>query len=135
MSITYDVEPDLSLEGYLDILKRSTLAERRRTGNRERLARILENSDIIVTARTSEGQLIGLSRSVSDFGEVIYVADLCVDTAFQGQAVGNTLLEKSREEAGGDEVRLILLSAPAAMEYYPKVGLEHLGNCFGTPKL
>jgi len=135
MPISYNLEPDLSLEGYLDILKRSTLAERRRTRNRERLARILENSDIIVTARTSEGQLIGLSRSVSDFGEVIYVADLCVDTAFQGQGVGNTLLEKSREEAGGDEVRLILLSAPAAMEYYPKVGLEHLGNCFGTPKL
>lgn len=85
MPISYNLEPDLSLEGYLDILKRSTLAERRRTRNRERLARILENSDIIVTARTSEGQLIGLSRSVSDFGEVIYVADLCVDTAFQGQ--------------------------------------------------
>jgi len=135
MPISYNLEPDLSLEGYLDILKRSTLAERRRTQNHERLARILKNSDLIVTARTNEGQLIGLSRSVSDFGEMIYVADLCVDTAFQGQGVGKNLLDKSREEAGGDEVRLILLSAPAAMDYYPKVGLEHLGNCFGTPKL
>lgn len=135
MSITYSLEPGLSLEDYLDILKRSTLAERRRTENHERLARILKNSDLIVTARTSKGQLIGLSRSVSDFGEMIYVADLCVDTVFQGQGVGKKLLERSREEAGGDEVRLILLSAPAAMDYYPKVGLEHLGNCFGTPKL
>ena len=135
MSITYGVEPDLLLEDYLDILKRSTLAERRRTENHERLARILKNSDLIVTARDGEGQLIGLSRSVTDFGEMIYVADLCVDRALQGQGVGKTLLERSREEAGGDEVRLILLSAPAAMDYYPKVGLEHLGNCFGTPKL
>ncbi len=135
MDLTYQLEPSLSVEDYADVLKRSTLAERRRIDDPARIEKILGNSDITVTARNSAGVLVGLARSVSDFGDVVYVADLCVDQETQGQGIGKALLGRTRQEAGGEAVRLILLSAPAAMDYYPKVGLENLDNCFGTPKV
>jgi hypothetical protein len=40
-------------------------------------------------------------------------------------------VRKTQEAAGGDEVMLLLISAPAAMDYYPKIGLRRFSNAFG----
>jgi ribosomal protein S18 acetylase RimI-like enzyme len=52
-----------------------------------------------------------------------------VDKAYQRRGIGDALLTQVRQ-ALGPEVSLILLSAPTAMGYYPKVGFTAADNAF-----
>jgi hypothetical protein len=38
-------------------------------------------------------------------------------------------------EVSGDQTMLILLAAPAAREYYPKVKMDRFEHCFIRPRI
>ncbi len=119
---------------FQSLLRRSTLGERRPVDELERLARMLERSDIVVTARNLEsGLLVGLSRCVSDFAYCCYCSDLAVDEHYQRQGIGKRLLELSRA-AAGDECNFLLVAAPKARDYYPHLGMQPVDACFSWPR-
>ncbi|MCK9372816.1 MAG: GNAT family N-acetyltransferase [Sulfuricurvum sp.] len=120
MLITYQITPNLSTEDFIDILNRSTLGERRPVDDLECIASMLKNADIIVTAIANE-KIVGVARAVTDFSYCCYLSDLAVDASCQHQGIGKQLIQKVREPLGA-KCKLILLSAPAAVEYYPKIG-------------
>lgn len=120
MFITYQITPNLSTENFIDILNRSTLGERRPVDDLECIESMLKNADIIVTAIADE-KIVGVARAVTDFSYCCYLSDLAVDVSFQHQGIGKMLIRKIREQLGS-KCKLILLSAPAAVEYYPKIG-------------
>jgi len=120
LTITYQIAPDLSTEAFIDILERSTLGERRPVNDLECIESMIKNADIIVTA-TADGKIVGVARAVTDFSYCCYLSDLAVDVGFQHQGIGKKLIRKVREQLG-TKCKLILLSAPAAVEYYPKIG-------------
>lgn len=120
MNITYQITPDLSSEAFIDILNRSTLGERRPVDDMECIESMIKNADIIVTAIADE-KIVGVARAVTDFSYCCYLSDLAVDTSFQHQGIGKQLIQKVHEQLGA-KCKLILLSAPAAVEYYPKIG-------------
>ncbi len=126
---SYAVEPSLEPAEFIAVLESSGLASRRPTSDPARIARMIGNASIIVTARV-QGQLIGVSRAISDHAFCIYVSDLAVDRASQGRGIGRELLRRSHEEAGSSITDLILLSAPEAEAFYPHIGLRHSPNCF-----
>lgn len=130
--IVYDVEPGLSADEFIDVLVRSTLAERRPVADRVRIAKMLAQADLIVTARGG-GRLVGVSRAITDFSYCTYLSDLAVDERFQRRGIGQMLLRKTHEAAGLDTM-LILLSAPAAESYYPHIGLQKHGSCWIAPR-
>ncbi|UEM23204.1 GNAT family N-acetyltransferase [Skermanella mucosa] len=132
--IRFRCEPDLSPVEFIDVLRRSGLAERRPVDQPERISRMLAQADLIVTARDGDN-LIGVARSVTDFSYCCYLSDLAVDRQWQGRGIGRVLMTRTRTAAGGDAVRCILLSAPAAIEFYEKVGLERHPNCFDFTNL
>ncbi len=125
--ISYSIENDLSPEEFKSVLIRSTLGERRPVDNFERIRKMVENSNIIVTARDN-GLLIGVSRSVSDLAFCTYLSDLAVDVNYQKLGIGKELIRRTKLEA--PEAKLILLAAPAAREYYPKIGMPQFEYCF-----
>ena len=57
--IDYRIEPNLAPEEFLEVLTRSTLAERRPVDDPARIRAMLAGASIIVTARDS-GKLIGV---------------------------------------------------------------------------
>jgi len=130
--IEYQVEPNLSVEQYLDVLIRSELAERRPVDDHDKLTKMIRNADIVVTART-EGRLVGIARSMSDFAHATYLADLVVDQAFQKQGIGRELIARTHEAAGKHTI-LLLLAAPKAASYYPHVGMEKHDSCWIIPR-
>ncbi|MEC8027801.1 MAG: GNAT family N-acetyltransferase, partial [Pseudomonadota bacterium] len=69
----------------------------------------------------------------SDRAWACYLADLAVTETYQGQGVGRAMVDSIRAEIG-DRVSLILLSAPAAMTYYPHIGFDKLENAFIMPR-
>jgi predicted N-acetyltransferase YhbS len=128
MSLTYQREPALSSEEFIDILVRSTLAERRPVDNPPVVRAMLENADVIVTARL-DGLLVGVSRAISDFAYCTYLADLAVDVKCQGQGIGRELIRLTHE-AAGLHTSLILLAAPKAQTYYPHIGMTRHDSCW-----
>jgi predicted N-acetyltransferase YhbS len=127
-AITYAIEPDLSAEEFVNVLERSTLAERRPISEAATIAGMLEHADLIVTARTG-GSLVGVSRALTDFSYCTYLSDLAVDVEFQGRGIGRELVRRTHE-AAGRHTSLILLAAPKARTYYPHIGMRQHDSCW-----
>lgn len=133
-TIRYDVEPSLSPDEFVDVLRRSTLADRRPVEEPETIKAMLAHAGVIVTARTAEGRLVGVSRAISDFAYCTYLSDLAVDEAFQKQGIGKALIRMTHDRAGR-HTTLILLAAPAARTYYPRIGMQSHDSCWLTPRV
>lgn len=110
---------DLDLDEVLNVYRSSGLGERRPIEDRERMAAMLRNANLVVVCRV-DGELVGIARSVSDFSYVTYLSDIAVARAYQRAGMGRALIEATQREAPG--VKIVLLSAPAAAEYYPHIG-------------
>ncbi|WP_339924078.1 GNAT family N-acetyltransferase [uncultured Cyclobacterium sp.] len=126
-SITYQAEPELNAVDFQKLLIASTLGERRPVGELERLEKMLTHSDLILTAR-EEGKLVGIARAVSDHCYCTYLSDLAVHRDHQNMGIGKMLVKLSK--ATFPLANLILLSAPKAIAYYPKIGMKKHENCF-----
>ncbi len=125
--IEYAIEQNLSVPEFRDILIRSTLGERRPVNEPDRLQKMLDHGNPIVTAR-DQGRLIGVSRSLTDFLYCTYLSDLAVDAGYQQKGIGKELIRRTKLET--PKAKLILLSAPAAISYYPKIGMTHHEFCY-----
>jgi len=129
MDISIASEPKISVDEFVDVLTRSTLNERRPVDDVERLAGMIQHADVMVTACNGNGLLIGVSRAISDFHYCTYLSDLAVDKDYQRRGIGKQLIDKTHALAGR-KTTLILLSAPAAREYYPHIGMEQHDSCW-----
>ena len=118
--IAYRTGNNLDLAAIIDLYKASTLGARRPIGDPERMAAMLKNANIIVTAWDGD-LVVGISRALSDFSYVTYLADLAVRASHQRAGIGRELIRRTRQEAG-PTASLILLAAPAAVDYYPHIG-------------
>jgi predicted N-acetyltransferase YhbS len=132
MSVKYQLEPDLTTEELIDVLVRSTLAERRPVSERETIRAMLKNADVIVTARL-DGLLVGVSRAITDFAYCTYLSDLAVDVQHQRHGIGRELIRRTHE-AAGLHTTLILLAAPKAQTYYPHIGMTKHESCWIIPR-
>ena len=101
---------------------------RRPTTDLTRIERMFSNANLVISA-WHDGKLVGVCRALTDFSYCCYLSDLAVDKAYQKHGIGKALIARV-QQAIGDEAALILLSAPEAMEYYPKVGFEKVENAF-----
>lgn len=125
--VEYQFESSLSVQEFRDVLIRSTLGERRPIDDDERLEKMLHHANLIITAREN-GVLIGVSRALTDFAFCTYLSDLAVDANYQKGGIGKELIRRTKVAA--PEAKLILLAAPAAREYYPKIGMTKFEHCF-----
>lgn len=93
--LTYQVEKNLSVEEFTEVLVNSTLGERRPIDEPDRIAKMLEHGNLIVTARFN-GKLVGVARSLTDFLYCTYLSDLAVDDQFQKQGIGKELIRLTK---------------------------------------
>jgi len=124
-------EDGLDVEAFIDLLQRSGLAARRPVADRPRMAAMAEKASLVVTAR-EDGRLVGIARSLTDFAYCCYVSDLAVDAARQRLGIGRRLLAETRRHLH-PAARLFLISAPAAVSYYERLGLPRIGDAFDVP--
>ena len=121
--IEYRDNATITAEQAIDLYKRSTLGERRPIHNVQTFEAMLKNANLTVTAWDGE-ILVGISRSLTDFAYVAYLADLAVDQQYQRSGIGKQLIEKTKSRLG-PECMIVLLAAPKANEYYEHIGFEH----------
>ncbi|MGH8201058.1 MAG: GNAT family N-acetyltransferase [Steroidobacteraceae bacterium] len=123
MTINYLDDATISVAAAIDLYKRSTLADRRPIHRADIFEGMLKNSNLIITA-WSGARLIGISRALTDFTYVAYLADLAVDADFQKQGIGTQLIGETRRRLM-PECMIVLVSAPNANGFYPKIGFEN----------
>ena len=127
-TITYRSDVKISADQFIDVLKRSTLAERRPIHDLTRIENMLHHGNILVTAWAGD-LLVGVSRALSDFAFCCYLSDLAVDESYQKQGIGKQLIHETHA-VSGLHTTLILLAAPKAANYYPKINMERFTDCF-----
>ncbi len=125
MQIDYRTNANLSAEQLAAVFDKSGI--RRPTGDLSRLQQMIDNANLTVTAWDEE-KLVGVARALTDFVWCCYVSDLAVDEEYQHQGIGRELLRQIQSQIESEEATLLLLSAPEAMEYYPKIGLKPIQN-------
>ncbi len=119
--IRYETNASLTPEQFIRILQAAGL-QGRPLNDREAVADMLANANLTITAWDGDNP-IGVARSVTDFTYCCYLSDLAVDKACQSKGIGKQLIRETQARLG-PKCKLILLSAPAATGYYPKIGME-----------
>ncbi|WP_040206024.1 GNAT family N-acetyltransferase [Neobacillus jeddahensis] len=128
--ITFKVGAAVTPEELSNVFKSSGI--KRPVDDLPRLQRMIEQADLIVTAWDQQA-LVGVARAVTDFSYCCYLSDLAVDKNYQKRGIGKELVKRVQDQIG-DEVTLLLLSAPSAMEYYPLIGFNKVENGFMIPR-
>jgi predicted N-acetyltransferase YhbS len=121
--ITYKDNAKISVEQAINLYVRSTLGERRPIDSPETFEAMLKNANLTLSAWDGE-KLIGISRTLTDFAYVAYLADLAVDQDYQRQGIGKQLIEETKMHLGPN-CTIVLLAAPKANDYYRHIGFEH----------
>ena len=125
--IEYQLEHDLDPGEFRELLIASTLGERRPVDDPERILAMVKNANLIVTARHQQ-RLVGVARSLSDFTFATYLSDLAVDRQYQKKGIGKELIRQTKLAV--PQSKVILLAAPAAIHYYPRIGMTPFEYCF-----
>ena len=132
MNIEYKLSPNITSSEFIEVLKNSTLGERRPIDDLKTIQGMIENADIIVSA-IIDNKIIGVARAVTDFNYCCYLSDLAVDKQYQKQGIGKKLISKVQEQLN-DKCKIILLSAPDATQYYPKIGFTQHNSAWTLGK-
>jgi len=128
IDIFYKINQSITAEQFIDLLKKSTLAERRPVDDFPCMEGMVKNSNLMVTAWDGE-KLVGVARSMTDFHYACYLSDLAVDKNYQKQGVGKQLQVITQQQLG-DKCKLILLAAPQANTYYEHIGFSNNPRCW-----
>ena len=128
MSIEYKINAPVSTDQFIELLRESTLGERRPIEDRECMEGMVKNSNLMVTAWHGE-ELIGIARSVTDFHYACYLSDLAVHRKYQKTGVGKKLQNITQEKLGS-KCKLILVAAPSANSYYEHIGFSNNQRCW-----
>lgn len=126
--VTYQTEPDLPPSEFIRVLAELGLGAQRPLADAPRIAAMLANAGLILTARL-DGKLIGVARCITDSVWCAYISELAVSPAAQGLGVGRDLLEHARAKLGPD-VGIILASVPEASGFYERAGMTRLPDAF-----
>jgi GNAT superfamily N-acetyltransferase len=131
MNINYEIDRAITDVEFVDLLRRSTLAERRPVDDANCVKDMLLNANLLCTAWDGP-TLVGVARSVTDFAYCCYLSDLAVDQDYQKKGSGRELIRLTQSKLGS-RAKLILLSAPKAEEYYPKIGFDSRQSAWIIP--
>lgn len=124
--IHYSDDTKVNAKDVATVFKNSGI--RRPFEDLDRIQRMIDQADVIITAWIDD-KMIGVARAITDFSYCCYLSDLAIDADYQKEGIGKELVKQVQDKIG-DQCSLILLSAPGAMEYYPKIGFDKVDNAF-----
>jgi predicted N-acetyltransferase YhbS len=126
MEITYRTDIIPTPEQVIELYENAGLP--RTTQDKERIRKMVENANLMVTAWDGE-VLVGVARSITDWVWSCYLADLAIRHEYRKAGIGKQLIAITKEKVG-EQSMVLLLSVPTAMEYYPKVGFTKQESSF-----
>lgn len=119
-------EERLTAKEYIDFLKRTDLGSQYpKERFRERIKKLVTNVNLSLTARTPEGEIVGVLFGLTDYAYWLYITDLGVDREYVRQGIGSALMKKAHEIAGGEkDVAVYLIANENAIPFYESLGMK-----------
>lgn len=119
-------EERVSAEEYIDFLKRTDLGSQYpKERFAERIAKLVNNVSISLVARNENGLIVGVLFGLTDYVYWLYVTDLGVDRAYEGQGIGRRLMKTALDKAGGEkDIAVYLIANENAVPFYEKLGMK-----------
>jgi ribosomal protein S18 acetylase RimI-like enzyme len=119
-------EERLTAKEYIDFLKRTDLGSQYpKERFRERIKKLVTNVNLSLTARTPEGEIVGVLFGLTDYAYWLYVTDLGVDREYVRQGIGSALMKKAHEIAGGEkDIAVYLIANENAVPFYESLGMK-----------
>lgn len=127
-AVEYKINAPLSVDQFIELLRESTLGARRPVDDRECMAGMVNNSNLMVTAWDG-GKLVGVARSMTDFHYACYLSDLAVHEKYQKRGIGKKLQALTQQQLGA-RCKLIVVAAPDANAYYGHLGFANNPRCW-----
>lgn len=124
--ITYTDNKSQAASDVAQVFERSGI--KRPYEDHERIQRMIAHADVLIAA-WDEGQMVGVARAITDYSYCCYLSDLAVDRAYQKHGIGKELVERVQLEVG-EECSVVLISAPGAVDFYPRIGFEKSERAF-----
>jgi GNAT superfamily N-acetyltransferase len=126
--IGYQVGAKPELQAFVDLYQASSLGPRRPLDDPEIVQAMIDHTNLLVTAWEGE-LLVGLARTLTDFGYIGYLAGLVVRESHQRRGIGLELIRRTQAEMG-PRSKLLLLAAPEARDYYPRIGFREISDAW-----
>ena len=119
-------EERVTAEEYIEFLKRTDLGSQYpKERFRERIEKLVDNVSISLTARNKDDVIVGALFGLTDFAYWLYVTDLGVDRAYEGQGIGSRLMKTAHQIAGGEkDIAVYLIANEHAVAFYEKLGMK-----------
>ena len=126
MPIIHAINKVIPIDAIIEVFDSSGI--NRPTSNKKRIESMFKAADLTISAWDGD-QLVGIARSLTDFCYCCYLSDLAVRKEYQHEGIGKELVRRTRREIGPQSM-LLLLAAPSAVAYYPKLGMEKMDRAF-----
>ncbi|KGA32407.1 GNAT family N-acetyltransferase [Pectobacterium odoriferum] len=131
VDVCYKVNAPLSSQQFIELLAKTSLGPRRPLDDEAAIAGMLKHANLLVSAWQGEA-LVGIARSVTDFNFCCYLSDLAVSEDCQHAGIGKKLIQQTAQQLEKG-CKIILLAAPLAVDYYPKLGFEKHNSAWIMP--
>ena len=92
----------------------------------ELLYKALMNSHTLTTAR-DDGKLVGIGNAISDGHLVVYYPHLLVHPDYQGNGIGQMIMEEMFKTYKGFHMQMLTADGKA-IDFYSKLGFEKAGD-------
>ncbi|WP_125544776.1 GNAT family N-acetyltransferase [Levilactobacillus lindianensis] len=116
--ITYQMDAKLDAANFKDLLVRTEL--HRQINDDQKLQGMLDHADFLYTAWDGD-KVVGYVRGLTDYADVIYIADLAVDADYRHQGIARHLLGMVQDQLG-QTLHTVLLASLYAKDFYAKIG-------------
>ena len=119
-------EQHLSSSEYIEFLKRTNLGSQYpKERFEDRIEKLVKNVSISLVAKNESKKIVGVLFGLTDFAYWLYVTDLGVDRAYEGQGIGRRLMKTAHELAGGEkDIAVYLIANENAIPFYEKLGMK-----------
>jgi len=124
--IEFKINASVAVEMIIELYESAGLA--RPVDDKARIEKMYTNSNLVISAWDG-ARIVGVARAITDFSWCCYLMDLAVRKDVQHAGVGRKLVEMVRETVG-ENSNVLLLSAPEAVGFYPKIGMEKVDSSF-----
>ena len=123
MTITLSTNRDIPQAPIIELYKANQWSA---ADKPKKLYQALLNAHTLITAWDKD-RLVGLGYAISDGHLVVYYPHLLVHPAYQGQGIGQQIVEKFQETYGDFHMQMLTADGKA-IQFYEKMGFVRAGK-------
>ena len=119
-NLTYKINEPLNIKIASQFYRQSTLSAQRPSDYSDAMKQMLSCANLIVTA-WDDDRLVGISRTMTDFCYIAYLADIAVHRSYQNNDIEKALILETQAQLAPN-CMVITIATPAEEHYFHSIG-------------